>query len=273
MILSALLAIAASNYVFKSAINEPEVAADVDLMISEGLDCLWSDTFVINFTSREGKIVSVEALGRERVSSKCFEPHFVGKKYPHDGKHSARVTVVDRDDLSPAGSQIIPPERSVVVVFDRFKNRTIAKQAVVLQTPPRLAPIASLLLYAFDGNQPLTPARPLTWAMKFSSPDWRYLKCHDVAMLIDGHPAATGEVHHDGDVVRGGVVETLMFEVPPETLEAMAESELVELRVCRDEMRLAGDQPQLRLKALISYQRPALATGDQFTQPGQDPVQ
>lgn len=70
---------------------------------------------------------------------------------------------------------------------------------------------------------------------------WRYLRCHNIDWLVDGKPVTMGETLHQGDVVRGGVMETIGQFVPTEAVAKIGMAQRVEYRVCQDEFYLTGE--------------------------------
>lgn len=123
-----------------------------------------------------------------------------------------------------------------VVDFDRFKNVTTVRVDVTIRPlPPRIFSMSATLFGAFPGRVPPAEARGAL-SLSMRAEDWVYLKCHDVAMLIDGQPADLGAEHYDGDVIAGGVIESIMVPLPRPTLERMSQAARVEMKLCNDEM-------------------------------------
>lgn len=71
-------------------------------------------------------------------------------------------------------------------------------------------------------------------ALSRFSREWRYLRCHNVDMLIDGEPVDLPEPEHDGDVMTGGVHESVSVRLDPATLGAILAANEIRVRVCRD---------------------------------------
>lgn len=67
---------------------------------------------------------------------------------------------------------------------------------------------------------------------------WHYLSCYNTAWLIDGRPLPLGEAHHDGSVVRGGVIEFIVQSLSLNDIDAIGRGTNVEFRVCNDEFRM-----------------------------------
>lgn len=69
---------------------------------------------------------------------------------------------------------------------------------------------------------------------------WKYLRCHQVAWLLDDVPLDLGEAHHEGHVVRGGVIETISQAITPAQLQAVGNASRAEYRICTDVYSLSG---------------------------------
>jgi hypothetical protein len=66
-------------------------------------------------------------------------------------------------------------------------------------------------------------------------------------MLVDGSPVQLSPAQHDGDVGRGYVTERIRVAVSLDTARTLAESRLVEFKICNTEGRFsAGDLQGLR---------------------------
>jgi hypothetical protein len=152
------------------------------------------------------------------------------------GRRSAAAAEKERVAAAAIAEQEqarVAARKAAAVDYDRFKDVT-SVTAVFDLAPTSASRQLSQLLGTFSGTKPTKTDAVMILAFAF--PDWRYLKCNDVAMLIDGKPAPLGVSTHDGDVATGGVVEHIIVPVPLATRLRMAKASKIEVRVCRDEM-------------------------------------
>lgn len=89
-------------------------------------------------------------------------------------------------------------------------------------------------------------------SINMSSPDWQYLRCHDVTFLVDGERmpysgAQTGNAGYNDSMRMAEVYERVSFQMPIADAIKIANAGTVEYQVCRDEHEmLPKDQEGLR---------------------------
>lgn len=118
----------------------------------------------------------------------------------------------------------------VIVETDRYNPGTQSLQMLDLGLQSRSG-MDALVLNGFS-----SPHQGGALVSTTSSSDsWRYLKCHHLAILVDGRPLQPDAVDHDGTVGRGYVLEHVSFRLEDEDLHALAMAKSFELRLCADE--------------------------------------
>lgn len=123
--------------------------------------------------------------------------------------------------------------------YDRFKGVTTVTAPLFVADTSSGAPVRAWVRTIYQGTAPTTAAPPLVALVtRFESDSWRFMKCHSMAMLIDGKPAPLPEERHDGNVVDGGVIEVVSVPLPYSVLDGMAHASSIELQICRDEFRV-----------------------------------
>lgn len=69
---------------------------------------------------------------------------------------------------------------------------------------------------------------------------WRYLNCHDIDWLVDGVPfPAPAAATHNGQVIRGGTIETLSQEINADWALKISSATTAKYRVCNDVFELS----------------------------------
>ena len=73
--------------------------------------------------------------------------------------------------------------------------------------------------------------------------EWRYLRCHSVAILADGDPIKVS-ARHEGTTVAGGagVMDAVLFPISAADMSKIAGAKLAEYRVCNDEFTFTSEQ-------------------------------
>ena len=134
-----------------------------------------------------------------------------------------------------------PVEDKVEVKFDRFKNHTTvtfpSPQQVATRADTQLTPV---WLAIFNGQTPSTMPSTVLLAFWKISNTWQYLRCHSLAMLADGSPIQLPPAEHDGKVGQGYVRESILVTVSLATARLLAESRLVEFKICNTEGRFSA---------------------------------
>lgn len=137
---------------------------------------------------------------------------------------------------APCAAQVVTDS------VDRFTGvRVIAYTAPAEKRPDLLKPSFTVKASVKDGK--FVSLVSLLFA-SISNPrrgtSWRYLSCHQVNWLADGKPVVSREAKHNGDVVRGGVIEFVSQELPLASLKQIGDAQTVEYRVCRDVYTLSS---------------------------------
>jgi hypothetical protein len=124
--------------------------------------------------------------------------------------------------------------------YDRFEGSrklTYESQAKVELGQPQ----PSLHVVVKDGKETIFLRFIVASASdRRAASSWKYLRCNDIDWLIDGAPVELGDVVHDGQAVRGGVIEILLQPATREQLQKIGSGQVVEYRICNDEYRLSA---------------------------------
>lgn len=168
-----------------------------------------------------------------------------------------RKTADARDGIERARLAEILRRRDVTtddaprVKYDRFRDRTDVSAQIDFAPTLSFRRQDAELVAIFHGKSP-TPGADARLLLSFMFAEWKYLKCHSVAMLVDGKPVALGEPKHDGEVIEGGVSEILIVPVPQATRQRMSTSSKIELQICNDEVHVDGDLSMRRIKNFVT---------------------
>lgn len=127
----------------------------------------------------------------------------------------------------------IPALAEITEKYDRFKNQTVLKYE---QNKPS-AGLPFYLLSGFEGTNKASK-RENVLTFHVSGSGWRYLRCNQTALLVDGKPFSVGKVEHDGRVGTGYVLEFLSIAIPTAALRQLGNAKTVEYKICNDEYRL-----------------------------------
>lgn len=155
------------------------------------------------------------------------------------------------------GALAAAAQAEMVAKYDRFTDRT------ELEAPANAAAWKEgrdgrLAIHAFTFFPGAKPTKsPLLVRIAFftKSPDgWRYLKCHDVAAIVDGKPFPMGQSKHDGATASGSeVIESVSVDLPWARFATLANSSAAEFRVCSTELKASA--------SLLSDWRALVAAG------------
>jgi hypothetical protein len=116
---------------------------------------------------------------------------------------------------------------SVQREVDRFTGAVSAK---AFQTP-RIREYGPMVLWSSE--QPDL----ISFEVIGSSESWRYLSCHPLSILVDGHQVTGSPAVHHGEVGRGYVIETVSSVIPWDQAEPFLKASEIEYKVCNDERR------------------------------------
>ena len=138
--------------------------------------------------------------------------------------------------------------------FDRFSEQLrneipaqdVISQRMLIQkeTVPVLVAVTKTTI-----DQSMTP---VVFALRYmsSSNTWKYLGCRQSTILVDGKRLATFTVHHDGDVVRGGVIESPAIILSTEEMRQILTAQTVEYKLCQTEGIIPADERAAMLTAI-----------------------
>jgi hypothetical protein len=115
-----------------------------------------------------------------------------------------------------------PPE----VKADRFEG----KIALSSKLQPDMNHMFMVTADIKDGKISDPPTLWLTW---FGT-EWKYLRCHELHLLVDGKPFPVTALFHS-DTNRTITIETEIIQLTREQLARLAAASKIEFKVCNDE--------------------------------------
>lgn len=141
------------------------------------------------------------------------------------------------------------------VTYDRFKDesRGFVEVKVKDNGKPRnkLDNLQMLTLFTFPGAKLSRDVNVFAVAFSASGQSWRFLRSHELRMIVDGKRYDLGPGDHDGKIIRTGVYESVTFMFDRKTFEAVATATAVELQLGRYEGFIDADN-LAKLKALLA---------------------
>jgi hypothetical protein len=134
---------------------------------------------------------------------------------------------------------------SVVVEYDRFKDTT---SAVLTEINVGAGLYVGAIMMA-SGND-ITRAQSATLVIHSSNKEWAYLRCHDVAFIVDGERWTELASEHTGRVTISGagrysnvgVEERIMVPLTIEQFVKLGAAQKVEGRLCRREFAFDAEE-------------------------------
>ena len=131
-----------------------------------------------------------------------------------------------------------PYEGNIEVKFDRFEKATagVLDDLTIRDRFGREA-FEVALLFTVPGEHTAFP-ETVSMILRSSSKDWRYLRCHSLALLADGNRVQTSEAKHNGSVLSYGVSEAVVVLMPTAEFFKMAGAAKVEGKLCNVEFSL-----------------------------------
>jgi hypothetical protein len=126
------------------------------------------------------------------------------------------------------------------VIYDRFRDETRLQSGWIDFNSPSRATIRpnSILVCRFKGNGTKGQPEECYMLIELRSKTWRFLRSHNLIMLIDGKQQDFGEVAHDGELAKGnyaGVVETMLVPLNPDLIKQIAGAQKLEMKLGRYE--------------------------------------
>lgn len=150
-----------------------------------------------------------------------------------------------------------PYEGSIAVKFDRFEKATagVLDDLAIRDRFGREA-FEVAFLFTVPGEHTAFP-ETVSMILRSSSKDWRYLRCHSLALLADGNRVQTSEAEHNGSVMSYGVSEAIVVLMPTAEFFKMAGAAKVEGKLCNVEFSLNIKQV-FALREFANRMKPAV---------------
>jgi hypothetical protein len=176
--------------------------------------------------SKENTVVNLQGSG---AYARCMSPS--GPSYfcepngagawmcnPGQDPNSSIPANPDGDDIEP----VADTSGKIIVKYDEFKKRT----TISIQGMRLSGGIQMDMITVLPGSESI-----VALALRSSSSDWKYLKCHGVDWLIDDQPFSV-PTSHDGDVGNGYVLEHVTSFPSYSDIARMAAAGAVKGRLC-----------------------------------------
>lgn len=151
--------------------------------------------------------------------------------------------------LFVGGCAMAPIRPPVVAEYDKFKDVTTITITKDYRTPdasksvfgfsrPHLWVIAN-----YPGTSPKVIPPSALFGFRAYTSSWKYLRCHSLDLLADEKRIAVPNTEHEGSVITGDLlIEYVMGSIPFATLKQIAESKVVEVKLCNDTWALTPDE-------------------------------
>lgn len=135
------------------------------------------------------------------------------------------------------------------VEYDKFKDETRVAVGPFsisdsLQNTRGFLSLRMTIRFYHAGRELKQPADDFALLFRSYSREWRFLKNHDLFMLVDGERIAVGNSDYDGDVERNGVSEFMLYSLSPDLIRRLAGAKQVEFKVGRVEIKLNEEHLQ-----------------------------
>lgn len=141
----------------------------------------------------------------------------------------------------------------VLKEYDRFKDTT----TITAASKYRQKPLKTSFIVSANGKGPVKDDIVILTAHS-TSPDWQYLRCHQLDFLVDGEPFSPGETKHTGRVGRGYVSEHVTARMSWDAFVKLSAAKKVEGRLCRTEFHLTPeDLANMRLMVRLATEEKA----------------
>lgn len=112
--------------------------------------------------------------------------------------------------------------------YDRFRGYSTAS----IRTDDIGLPGMKLMAYfIYPGETQASTAPSVHFMLTHSASSWVYLYSHDVTLLVDGKPIHPADVHHDGRVGSGYVLEFVTFELSKPQMDSLTVAKVAEIKV------------------------------------------
>lgn len=151
------------------------------------------------------------------------------------------------DDAKP----VVKPKPEPIQI--EFETRPFQHKFDIKRRDDKFTKKASLSLHAavdgeiwldlFSVGESVDPVAPETVIFGFTSRtiSWRFLKFHDLKLLIDGSLMDLGNAKHAGDVLSGGVRESMDLHIDVSVLSKIANAKKIEVQLGTAEFALADE--------------------------------
>lgn len=175
----------------------------------------------------------------------------------------APVSASTTDSILAAAHLLVPasalPPRgayqhrdSLQVVYDPIKDATSIR-VIGMDVGSNL----QLSMFAgFDGREPKKVPIIVALVLASRSPEWRFLRDHEVYLLMADSTRLDYPMSHEGTVERGGVVEIMKVAMPIGDAVALVKAGNAEGEIAGDHFRITRDQVQA-IADLLSRLAPA----------------
>lgn len=146
------------------------------------------------------------------------------------------------------------------IEYDKFKDETRVAVGPFsisdsLQNTRGFLSLRMIIRFFHAGRELKQPADDFALVFHSDSREWRFLKNHDLYMLVDGERIAVGEADYDGDVERDGVSEFMRYSLSPDLIRRLAAAKQVQLKIGRVEVELKDEHLQA-FRDLYSLSKP-----------------
>lgn len=133
--------------------------------------------------------------------------------------------------------------------YDKFTDQTLVSVGpfFIGNSKRRLRSATELYMSArfeFPGTNPNGTSKSFALVFRAHGVHWEFLERRHLYAVIDGERLDLGEGSHDGDVRRVGVSELLIFEVPAETFQKLANARLSDLKIGNFELTLKDEHSE-----------------------------
>lgn len=170
------------------------------------------------------------------------KPSSIPKKDPKREDDSEKPSEEDKSLLPPGWTRLtgIPPKakysggHTVKQSYDRFYNTTTVEVETPLSSSARI-----VARWHWEGARPVSAPRTVAVSFIRTGREWQWLRFHFVILLFDG-VRLQSEGRHYGDVITGGVYESVMVQIPTQSFLNMLQANRMEFKVGLDEFTLSG---------------------------------
>ena len=147
--------------------------------------------------------------------------------------------------------------RPLAFNYDAMENETLVFTPVTDEAHPMMT-----VSFSFAGQAQAGPIREGTISFSERSREWRYLRNHEVLIVLNGSDRLRYEGDHTGDIGDGGVEELVTVDVPLADFERIASAQTVAIRLGERDFSLRpGEIARIRHLVDAMAGRPAPTPG------------